>query len=182
MNSTAKVGVYNPGIAPGTRRGFYLDNGDKVINGCPPDFCFFTDTISLAEDIPIAGDWNGDGIVSIGVFRPSTSSFYLSNQNPATIQANGSITGWNQVIPAGPPSFGYQPVVGDWTGPRIVNGNPNTVLISTKMGVYRPSTGLWYLDNGNNSFPGCAEDICPSGFGATNQVPVSFGSSIIRGN
>ncbi|MFI2714707.1 hypothetical protein ACH495_31780, partial [Micromonospora sp. NPDC018662] len=29
------------------------------------------------EDVPISGDWNGDGIDNVGVYRPSTSTFYL---------------------------------------------------------------------------------------------------------
>ncbi len=173
--SQTKIGVYNPGTAPGTRRGFYLDNGDKVVNGCPPDFCFYTDTITLAEDIPIAGDWNNDGIVSIGVFRPSTSTFYLSNQNPATIPANGSITSWNASYVAGIPSFGYLPVIGEWTGL-----NNRTF---TKLGVFRPSTGGWYLDNGNFSFAGCTDDQCgPGGFGLSGDYPAALDKTIVKAN
>lgn len=175
VNQTAKVGIFNPGTAPGSQRGFYLDNGDKIINGCPgPDHCFFTGSITLAEDLPIAGDWDNNGSVTIGVFRPSTSTFYLSNADPAALPDNSQLTSWNLVIPAGSPSFGYLPAVGDWTGP--------SGQIKTKLGVFRPSTGTWYLDNGNRSFPGCAEDQCPSAFGGPNQLPVSFGKTKIKAN
>ena len=32
-------------------------------------------------DQPVAGDWNGDGIDTIGVYRPSTGQFLLRNSN-----------------------------------------------------------------------------------------------------
>jgi hypothetical protein len=33
--------------------------------------------------MPLAGDWNGDGIDTVGFFRPSTHTFYLKNSNVA---------------------------------------------------------------------------------------------------
>lgn len=42
------------------------------------------------------------------------------------------------------------PVVGDWNG-----------MGTTKIGVYRKSTGYWYLDtNGNGQWDGCGTDKC----------------------
>ena len=135
-----------------------------------------------AGDIPLAGDWNNDGIVSIGLFHPGgqngTDYFYLSNLNPKTIPTNSTISGWNLAIQAGPGSFGYVPIVGDWTGTG-----------KTKLGVFRPGTtpaGSGYLDTGNFSFASCSEDQCPSYFGGSiNGVPdkpVAFGRSVVRGN
>ncbi len=31
----------------------------------------------IAGDIPIAGDWNADGITDVGVFRPFNGNWYL---------------------------------------------------------------------------------------------------------
>jgi hypothetical protein len=31
----------------------------------------------LTDDLPVSGDWNNDGKSEIGVFRPSTRTFYL---------------------------------------------------------------------------------------------------------
>jgi Calx-beta domain-containing protein/lectin family protein len=60
-----------------------------------------------AGDVPLLGDWNGDGIDTPGVYRNGT--FYLRNSNtagPADIQFNfGSSTD--------------VPVVGDWNGDGI---------------------------------------------------------------
>jgi hypothetical protein len=82
----------------------------------------------IAGDQPIAGDWNGDGIDSLGIYRNGT--FYLRNSNttgPANI-----------VFAFG--AQGDQPVAGDWNGDGI-----DTV------GVYRPSTGVFYLRNSNTA-------------------------------
>ena len=42
-----------------------------------------------------------------------------------------------------------------------------------KVGVYRPSTGEWFLDqNGNGTWDGCEIDICVQTFSATGALPV----------
>jgi hypothetical protein len=54
------------------------------------------------------------------------------------------------------------PVVGDWSGTGEV-----------RIGVFRPSTGEWFLDmNGNGKFDGCAVDACPGPFGQPGDLPV----------
>ncbi|MEO7507139.1 MAG: SBBP repeat-containing protein, partial [Pyrinomonadaceae bacterium] len=60
--------------------------------------------LGIAEDLPVGGDWNGDGIDSLGLWRPSTAQFFLSDDN-ANLR----------------PTFifgitGDQPIVGDWDG------------------------------------------------------------------
>ena len=79
-------------------------------------------------DVPVAGDWNGDGITTIGVYRPSEGAFYLRNSNtagPADLVINNLGA-----------QAGDVPVVGDWDA----NG-------TTGIGYYRPSTGTFYLWN-----------------------------------
>lgn len=78
-------------------------------------------------DVPVAGDWNGDGISNIGVFREGT--WYLDTDGDGRFSAS------DEVVHFGRP--GDIPVVGDWTGDG-----------TTKLGVYRQ--GQWYLDTNGN--------------------------------
>ena len=54
--------------------------------------------------VPIAGDWDGNGIDTVGLYDPATGAFFLSNKNtpgPADI-----------VYTYGAP--GAIPIAGDW--------------------------------------------------------------------
>jgi hypothetical protein len=103
--------------------------------------------------ISVVGDWNGDGITTIGVVDPSTMTWYLRNSNSPGAPDIASFK-------YGQP--GDIPVVGDWNGDGI-----------TTIGVARPdtTTGVltWYLRNSNS--PG-APDIPPFAYGAAGWVPV----------
>ena len=80
-----------------------------------------------AEDIPITGDWNGDGIDTIGIFN--AGKWYRD------LDGNGR---WSASDPVA--TFGQEddtPVVGDWNG----DGR-------SQLGVYR--AGTWYLDSNGN--------------------------------
>jgi hypothetical protein len=136
----------------------------------------FADTLIIfgnPGDYPLAGDWNGDGIDSVGIYRDGV--FYLRNTNS---------TGFADiVVPFGSP--GDQPIAGDWNGdgmdtigiyrngtfylrnsntagaPDLVFtlGNPGDVGIAgdwngdgiTTCGVFRPSNGIVYLKNSNTT-------------------------------
>ena len=82
----------------------------------------------IGGDYPVVGDWDGDGDVTIGIYR--NGSFYLRNSN--------TIGFADVVFPFGTP--GDQPVAGDWDG-----DDDDTI------GVYRSSTGSFYLRNSNSS-------------------------------
>ena len=81
----------------------------------------------LGGDYPVVGDWDGNGTVTIGVYR--NGYFYLRNSNTIGFAEN--------VFPFGTP--GDQPVAGDWDG----NGMDT-------VGVYRRSTGQFLLRNSNS--------------------------------
>src|SRR5436190_1434837 len=67
-NLRSKLATYRDG-------NWSLDvNGNGVWDGCSTDRCL---TFGGAGDLPIAGDWSGDGVVSIGVYRPSENAFLL---------------------------------------------------------------------------------------------------------
>ena len=98
-------------------------------------------------DLPVVGDWDGNGSWTIGLYRPSNNTFYLRNSNT---YGNADLT-----IPFGAP--GDIPVVGDWDG----NG-------TTTIGVYRPSIGTFYLRNTNSIGP---VDVTIS-YGSSGDIPV----------
>ena len=81
---------------------------------------------TLGGDIPVMGDWDGDGADTIGVYRSGT--WYLRNSNSGGAP--------DMAFTWGAP--GDVPVVGDWDG----DGRDT-------IGVYRK--GVWYLRNTNNS-------------------------------
>ncbi|MCA9893868.1 MAG: S8 family serine peptidase [Anaerolineae bacterium] len=98
------------------------------------------------DDLAIAGDWNGDGIDTIGIYRNGV--FYLKNSNS---------TGYADIRF----SFGTTsdiPVAGDWN-----NDGVDTI------GVYQPSTATWLLRNSNSSGPA---DITFR-YGLANETPVT---------
>ncbi|MEN6459310.1 MAG: SdrD B-like domain-containing protein [Thermoguttaceae bacterium] len=78
-------------------------------------------------DIAVTGDWNGDGIYSIGIFRNGT--WYLD------IDGDGRWGDADVMVEYG--QQGDIPIVGDWTGDGI-----------SKIGVYRH--GTFHLDTNNN--------------------------------
>jgi hypothetical protein len=81
----------------------------------------------------------------LGVYRPTTSTFYLRG-------AAGEVT----VIPYGAP--GDVPLIGDWDGDGV-----------DTIGIYRPSTSTFFLRNDNS--PGFADVIFP--MGAQGDIPVA---------
>lgn len=75
-------------------------------------------------DLPIAGDWNGDGVATPGLYRQSDGFFYSRNSNSTGIADAECFAGNPEDVP----------VVGDWDG----DGDDN-------LGIYRPSEQKFYL-------------------------------------
>jgi len=42
-------------------------------------FADYTVGLGIAGDVPFTGDWNGDDITGLGVFRPTNGITYLKN-------------------------------------------------------------------------------------------------------
>jgi protocatechuate 3,4-dioxygenase beta subunit len=79
------------------------------------------------NDVAVTGDWNGDGIFNVGVFRKGV--WYLDMDGDGRFAANDLVIQYGQE--------GDLPVVGDWTGDG-----------TTKVGVYR--NGTFHLDTNND--------------------------------
>src|SRR3989442_12223018 len=72
MRSRSTIGVYRPNQST-----FYLRNANSA--GEPDLIIGF----GLKGDIPVVGDWHGNGPTTIGVYRPSLSLFFFRNVNSA---------------------------------------------------------------------------------------------------
>ncbi|GAB4555888.1 MAG: hypothetical protein OHK0023_27650 [Anaerolineae bacterium] len=97
-------------------------------------------------DLPVTGDWDGDGVETVGVFRNGT--FLLKNEN-------NDGAGVAYTISFG--AAGDLPVAGDWDNDGIET-----------IGVFRPSTGAFYL---RNSLTDGAPDFIMS-FGQAGDKPL----------
>lgn len=144
-------------------------------------------------DLPVVGDWDGDGDTTVGLFRESSGLFILSNSNsPASADVFASY---------GAP--GDAPVAGDWDG----NGTDTIAIYRTGVfmvrnsntsglpdayiqlgdssldeplsgdwdsngtdtpGVHRPSAGAFYLTNQSTS--GAAPVDIAASYGSTTDV------------
>lgn len=108
----ARVGLVNPGT------GLWAPPGlDPFFYGVP-------------GDVPFLGDWDGDGIATPGLYRPSEGFAYIRNSNTFGVADDQ----WFMGIP------GDIPLAGDWDGDGV-----------DTFGVYRPSEGQVYLRNSNST-------------------------------
>jgi hypothetical protein len=165
------IGVYRKPSQSGNGKGtFYLRNSNT--SGFA-DYTAVLDFVTNDADIPVTGDWNGDGIDTVGVYT-TTNIYKLINQN-----ASASTAEITQALLFA--TVGDKPIVGDWNGDGIDtfavfrngwwyfsnNINSPSLTASTSfgisgdipvagdwdgdqvdtIGVFRPSTGFWYLTN-----------------------------------
>lgn len=144
--SSVAIGVFRAGS-------FYLDqNGDKVWNGVSGGDVSFG--FGQPGDLPVAGDWNGDGRSDIALYRDGY--FYLDLNGNRVWNNNGG----------GDLRFRFgnatdHPVSGDWDGDG-----------TTEIGVCR--NGKFYLDlNGNRAWDGAAGGDLLIQFGTTGDLPVT---------
>jgi alpha-glucosidase len=106
------IGVYKNGV-------FYLRNSNT--SGGADITAFFGGD---PNDLPVVGDWNGDGVDTIGVYRNNTGFYFLSDSNTSPAV--------NYTVLFGNP--GDTPFAGKWTADMTGSG----------IGVYRNSNGILY--------------------------------------
>jgi hypothetical protein len=136
---------------------WHLDiNGNETLDNCKTDQCASLN-VYQEGDVPVAGDWTGRGTTSVGLFRPSTGEWFLDKN------ANRSWNGCTKdlcIVSFG--KTGDLPISGDWTGTGV-----------SRIGVFRPSTGEWFLDrNGNGKWDGPTLDTYVARFGQAGDIPV----------
>ncbi len=149
----SQLGIFDPSTAT-----WYLDlNGNSSLDGCEATTCAFV--FGKPGDKPVVGDWIGTGQTRIGVFRPSNHTWYLDINGTGTLDSCKKADLCTK-------NFGLStdiPVVGDWTGTG-----------TTKIGVFRPTTGEWILDSNGDRKLGkrCSGDTCIVSFGQFGDLPV----------
>lgn len=125
---------------------FFDSNHDWVLTAADSVFAF-----GLPGDIPISGDWNGDGRLKMGVYR--NGSWFVD------WNGNGI---WDATDAAHVLSFGLPgdlPIMGDWNGDGRL-----------KIGVYR--NGYWFVDwNGNGAWD-ATDAAHVLAFGLPGDLPV----------
>jgi hypothetical protein len=136
--------IVNPTAPPRYKIGLFRPSGNffYLRNSNTPGFPDITAPFGAPGDIPIVGDWDGDGDTTIGLYRPSTSTFYLRNTNTSGVP--------DLTISFGDGPNDDVPIAGDWDG----NG-------TWTIGVYRPATSTFYLRNSNT--PGFPDISVPYG-------------------
>ncbi|MEP6917945.1 MAG: S8 family serine peptidase, partial [Acidobacteriota bacterium] len=85
----------------------------------------------VSGDLPVPGDYNGDGIRDVALFRPSNGTWYIAGGPTIVWGAPGDI-----------------PVPADYDGDQV-----------TDIAVFRPSTGVFYVRNGATVAWGAAGDL-----------------------
>jgi hypothetical protein len=154
-NGKTKIGIYRQGY-------WYLDNGNGIWDGCGGSSSDLTKDIcwgpfgGLDVDVPVVGDWSGNGKTKIGIYR---QGYWFLDDGSGTWSGCKGAGGTDDCLgPFGGFSFDI-PVVGDWNGESI-----------SRIGIYR--LGAWYLDSGNGQWNGCTIDRCVSSFGGLGDKPV----------
>ena len=104
-----EVGTYRP-----TERRFYLDyNGDGAWDS---EHDRVVGPFGWDSDLPLAGDWNGNGVDTVGVYRPATRSFYLDD-------GDGQWTAKRDIERAAYGEVGDRPLTGHWAWRVVVDAD-----------------------------------------------------------
>jgi hypothetical protein len=109
----------------------------------------------VTGDMPVIGDWTGDGNSKVGIYRSSTGTWYLDANNNGVFDAGdyqyqfGGISG----------DLGFS---GDWLG-----------IAKSCVGIYRSSGSVWLLDlNCNGTFDNAPADAFFPFGGIAGDLPV----------
>ena len=144
-------GIDTPGVFKPTTGQWLLTNGFKgqnLNNIAPP--VNFTFTFGQNGDTPIVGDWDGNNIDGVGLFRAGNANFILSNGFQGTIDITPFVFG----------NLNSKAIAGDWNGDGI-----------DTIGVFNQNTGSMALNNVNNAGNGVGDIVF--NFGQTGDIPLA---------
>ena len=149
------LSLYEDNIGTFRKGAWFLDNNGNDLWDKDFDTKIPFGSFGLKNDLPVTGDWNGNGIANIGVFR--NGAWFLDDGDGKWNSAKDT------TIKAG--SFGFPddiPITGDWNGDG-----------KTNIGVFRK--GAWYLDyNGNNKWDkGLDKAYSAGSFGLSTDIPIT---------
>jgi ELWxxDGT repeat protein len=138
------VGLYDPRTSL-----FYLSNSNKS-GYADVVFAFGPGGVQIQQPdgsqvlrghtYPVAGDWNGDGIDTVGIYDWYSSTFYISNHNATGVAdfviaygephpSNGTKASYDQEK-----ARAWRPTAGDWDGDTF-----------DALALYDPQTSLYYI-------------------------------------
>jgi hypothetical protein len=144
-----KLGPDLPGVF---RNGTWIidSNGDHQLDAGDQTFTF-----GAPGDIPIVGDWNGDGHTKVGVFRSVgfAGEFILDTDGHRAFDASSTVFIFG--------AAGDHPIAGDWTGAG-----------HSEVGVYRAGPGgadIFSLDSNDNHVFDAGDQVFTFGF-ITDQI------------
>lgn len=142
------IGTFRPSANPRALDFFLRNSNTAGPSNLSVDF-------GQLGDQPLSGDWNGDGVDDVGVYRPATAQFLLRQPTRLPI---GTIIEVTLTINFGLP--GDKAVVGDWDG----NGTDTP-------GVLR--NGQFFLTNGPNISGSSPPAEITFSFGGLGDTPVA---------
>jgi uncharacterized repeat protein (TIGR01451 family) len=145
---TSKVGIFRDGFF------WILDvDGNRLFDN-PPDLAFPFG--GIPGDVPISGDWTGNGQTKVGIYRSANGLFLLDSNGDGVFDAGDAV--YNLGVGLDPTDI---PVVGDWNG----DGR-------SKVGIFRQGF-LWLLDyNGDGAYTGPPTDRAYFYGGIPGDLPV----------
>jgi hypothetical protein len=158
---TDSIGVWRPSTGNWYlhKTAVIFDNSSYISDNAANIVPVFGWGSGAVGDRPVVGDWDGSGFTEVGVWRPGSGEWFLDLNNTAYV----SNTAPNIDYVSNFGEAGDQPIVGAWFG------QPSTITLPgfSKIGVYRPSSGIWYLSRNNSSFGTGMDTITVQGVGSS---------------